>query len=146
MKNIEYYKEKILDIVGHGDSVGVDRNTNEPEGCAFLGCENCKLLDNCNNGLRGWCNEEYIEKPQITENDKKFLDIVNPKFKYIVKDRDNILCLSMEMPFRGENHWIGVNSCEYISENCFNGLFRFIKWDDEEPWRLDDLKKLEICE
>ena len=41
---------------------------------------------------------------------------------------------------------LGVNDCAYISENYFNGLFKFIKWDDEEPWQLDDLKKLEICE
>lgn len=146
MKNIEYYKEKILDIVGHGDSVGVDRNTNEPEGCAFLGCENCKLADNCNNGLRGWCNEEYIEKLMLTKNENKFLDIINPKYKYVTKDINNMLCLSVEMPIRTRNDWTGVNDCAYISENCFNGLFRFIKWDDEEPWQLDDLRKLKICE
>ena len=146
MKNIEYYKQKILDIVSSGDSVGVDRNTNEPEGCEFLGCKNCKLADSCSNGLRLWCNEEYVAKPQITENDKKFLDIINPKFKYIVKDRNNILCLSIEMPIRTGNNWIGGNDCAYISENYFNGLFRFIKWEDEEPWVLDDLRKLEVCE
>ncbi len=146
MKNIEYYKEKILDIVGRGDSVGVDRNTNEPEGCAFLGCENCKLADNCNNGLRKWCNEQYIEKPMLTKNEKKFLDIINPKYKYVTKNKNNILCLSVGIPIRTESDWIGVNDCAYISENYFNGLFKFIKWDDEEPWQLDDLKKLEICE
>ena len=146
MKNIEYYKEKILDIVGHGDSVGVDRNTNEPEGCAFLGCQNCKLADGCNNGLRKWCNEEYIEKPMLTKNEKKFLDIINPKYKYVTKNKNNMLCLSVGIPIKTGNDWIGVNDCAYISENYFNGLFKFIKWDDEEPWQLDDLKKLEICE
>ena len=146
MKNIEYYKEKILDIVGRGDSVGVDINTNEPEGCEFLGCEDCKLSGNCNNGLKLWCNEEYIEKPMLTKNEKKFLDIINPKYKYVTKNKNNILCLSVGIPIRTENDWIGVNDCAYISENYFNGLFKFIKWDDEEPWQLDDLKKLEICE
>ena len=82
----------------------------------------------------------------LTKNEKKFLDIINPKYKYVTKDINNMLCLSVEMPIRTRNDWTGVNDCAYISENCFNGLFRFIKWDDEEPWQLDDLKKLEICE
>lgn len=35
--------------------------------------------------------------------------------------------------------------CYYVSTNIFGNMFDFIKWEDEEPWRIEDLKKLE-CE
>ena len=32
----------------------------------------------------------------------------------------------------------------YISNNLFGNMFDFIKWEDEEPWSIEDLKKLEV--
>lgn len=40
---------------------------------------------------------------------------------------------------------IMVFFCYYVSTNIFGNMFDFIKWEDEEPWRIEDLKKLE-CE
>ena len=146
MTNAEFYKKELFDIVCDGYSIGMNKVTNKLEACELLGCRNCSWAGRCSEGLREWCHSEYINKPKLTKNEKKFLDIINHKYKYVTKSKNNILCLSAGIPIRTGNDWIGVNDCAYISENYFNVLFRFIKWDDEEPWLLDDMRKLEICE
>lgn len=30
--------------------------------------------------------------------------------------------------------------------NCFKVDFPMVKWEDEEPWLIEDLKKLEVVE
>ena len=34
--------------------------------------------------------------------------------------------------------------CCYISKKLFGDMFDFIKWEDEEPWSIEDLKNLEV--
>ena len=50
-------------------------------------------------------------------------------------------------PARTNCYWHSNNGvfCYYVSTNIFGNMFDFIKWEDEEPWRIEDLKKLE-CE
>lgn len=150
MKNIEYYKEKILDIVSRGDSIGVDKITNQPEACSDMECStDCKIAGNCNLGLRAWCNEEHIENPKLTENEKKFLDILNPNFRYMARDKDGTVYVfpTSEKPTKDTvfNFWCGVKF-HRIDQEMFNGMFSMIKWEDEEPWLIDDLRKLEVTE
>ena len=145
MTNIEYYKEKILDIVSQGDSVGVDKETNKPEGCTFVGCRNCKLAGNCNAGLRTWCNEEYIEKAKLTENEKKLLDILMSDYQYIARDKNGklyVYCLEKPKKDMGLNVWVG-ESCR-IDTGVLNVVFDMVTWKDEEPWLVADLRKLEV--
>lgn len=36
----------------------------------------------------------------------------------------------------------GTLNC--ISTNLFGNMFDFIRWEDKEPWCIEDLKKLEV--
>lgn len=146
MKNIEYYEQKILDIVSSGDSVGIDKNTDKPEACSFIGCKNCKIAGNCNNGLHLWCNEEYVAKPKLTKNEKELLNILDIEYKYIARDKNGILYVYMSKPFKFNPMWVvsDETNVQRVSEYLFGKLFNFIKWDDEESWLIDDLKKLEV--
>ena len=67
---------------------------------------------------------------------KNFLNLLLPKSKYIARDRNNKLYVYTEKPVR----W----SCYQISADIFGDIFSFIKWEDEEPWGIEDLKKLEV--
>lgn len=48
-----------------------------------------------------------------------------------------------------DNYWIPDDEDNdryyYVSSNMYGNMFDFIKWEDEEPWLIEDLKKLE-CE
>lgn len=32
----------------------------------------------------------------------------------------------------------------YVSRDMYGNMFNFIKWEDEAPWGIEDLKKLEV--
>ena len=32
----------------------------------------------------------------------------------------------------------------YVSRDMYGNMFDFIKWEDEKPWSIEDLKKLEV--
>ena len=43
------------------------------------------------------------------------------------------------------NDWKDTDSyANYITESMYGSMFDFIKWDDKEPWSIEDLKKLEV--
>ena len=32
----------------------------------------------------------------------------------------------------------------YVSRNMYGNMFNLIKWENEKPWNIEDLKKLEV--
>lgn len=70
------------------------------------------------------------------------------KWKYIARDADEKLYAFDLLPSKKRNSWCIESAliCNYcnISENLFGKMFDFIKWEDEKPWSIEDLKKLEV--
>ncbi len=148
MTNAEFFKKEIFDIVYDGYGIGIDRVTNKPEACELLDCNNCSLAGRCSEGLREWCHSEYIDKSKLTKNEKKFLDILNRDFKYLARNKDGkIYAFSSEKPQKDDliDVWHGMHA-HRIDLEMFNILFFMIKWEDEDPWLIDDLRKLEVYE
>lgn len=65
-----------------------------------------------------------------------------PNYKYIAREKNGFLLVYTEKPIKILETW-GLANCALM--NMFDIKFDFIKWEDEEPWRIEDLKKLE-CE
>lgn len=151
MKNKEKYKDKIFEIACTGRRVAVSKK-GRPIAC--VDCDLCMYISdkNCADTFSEWCEAEYIEKPTLTNNERKFLEIIDPKWKYIARDANKNLYVFDSLPSKKRNSWyiesVSVLICNYcnISENLFGKMFDFIKWEDEEPWLIEDLKKLEIKE
>ena len=40
--------------------------------------------------------------------------------------------------------WITDDNFYYVSRDMYGNVFDFIKYDDEKPWSIEDLKKLEV--
>ena len=40
--------------------------------------------------------------------------------------------------------WISDYACHDMPKDMYGSMFDFIKWEDEEPWSVEDLKKLEV--
>lgn len=94
-----------------------------------------------------WVESEYVGKPTITSREKKFLDALLPEWKYIARDSNTSLYIYPIKPTRLGERWMVKNDYYFykiIIKDMYGNMFDFIKWDDEEPWSIDDLKKLEV--
>lgn len=153
MKNREKFAKEILNIACNGRIMAVTKD-NEVVCCDNINCKSCMFeslfgrSQSCSDQLREWSESEYVEKPTITSREKKFLSLILSKWKYITRDANEKLYAFDLLPSKKRNSWciengsIG-NYCN-ISEKLFGKMFDFIKWEDEKPWRIEDLKKLEV--
>ena len=89
-------------------------------------------------------HEEYIEKPKISRSDRTFLDYIPDDYKYMARDEDGILFVYKERPQKRSEVWI------YDSElfEIYKAKVRFpmVKWENKEPWLIEDIKKLEVVD
>lgn len=147
MKNREKFAKEILDIVCNGGNIGVDKTTNKPIDCDYLGCNNCAIGGDCITRIKEWSESEYIEKPTITSKEMAFLNLLLPRWKYIVRDKNTSLYVFTTIPRKATDCWsvkdISNDYC-HVFKDLLGEMFNFIKWEDEEPWSIEDLKKLEV--
>lgn len=88
-----------------------------------------------------WANQEYKEPIVITYNDRLFLNFIKNEYEYISRDKSGCLYAYASKPKKYEDsgNWIG---------DVIAGIYRFkidfpmIKWSDEQPWKISDLKKI----
>lgn len=150
MKNREKFAKEILDIACKGDTIAVTED-NKVVCCMDINCEQCLFHKGddyggyCDDTERiRWVESEYVEKPKITSREKNLLDALLPSRKYIARDEDNSLYVYYDKPIRGNKLWIYDYACNDIPKDMYGSMFDFIKWEDEEPWSIEDLKKLEV--
>lgn len=159
MKNREKFAKEILDIACKGDTIAVTKD-NEIVRCDDIPCRSCIFdcdkyikhighLQSCGDKLHEWAESEYVEyveKPTITSREKKFLDVLLPKWNYIARDSNNSLFIYPIKPIRLGERWMIKNDYFYrITEDVYGDMFNFITWEsDKESWLIEDLKQLEV--
>lgn len=155
MKNREKFAKEILDIACKGNIIAVTKD-NKVVCCDDIKCGQCLFYKTDDYGshcddetLMRWAESEYVEKKHtITLREKNFLDALLPNCKYIARDNiNNNLYIYYNKPRRNsmKESWITDNSnCFYVSRDMYGNIFDFIKWEDEEPWSIEDLKNLEV--
>ena len=149
MKNREKFAKEILDVACKGNHFGVTK-AGEIISCPKTDCEKCLFNDDidCDVSLEQWSESEYIEKPTITSKEKMFLDLILSKWTYLARDADEILYVFDSLPSKRINCWCieNMSLCNYyyVSKKLFGNMFDFIKCEDEKPWSIEDLKKLEV--
>ena len=160
MKNREKFAKEILDIACNGRSIAVTKN-NKVVYCSDTPCESCMFnscgkhigrAQVCLDRLREWSESEYIEKPTLTNNERKLLEIIDSKFKYMVKNPDGRITVFENEPLKDTTHkcWscgdnLGLNI--FLGAGVFNNVnFDMVQWEDEKPWLIEDLEKLEVKE
>lgn len=150
MTNREYYKDRILDIACNGGSISIDKMTGELFECTEeMRCEDCLFdIGSCEYQIKKWANTEHIEKPKLTKNEKVFLYLLKENWKYMARDEDNALLVYNVKPIKHTDRWDG-RDIDYICveqtllDDC---KFTMVKWRDENPWLIEDLKKLPVEE
>lgn len=145
MKNKEKYHDEIFKIACGGHVIAVVNG--KPVNCENLDCRNCEFLNrnSCADARKTWCESEYIEPiPKLTKQDKQFLGyLVSDGNIYIARDLNKHLWLYDSRPIKDNCGWYLIESWGIEIDSH---LFQFIKYEDEKPWSIADLKKLEVEE
>ena len=148
MKNKEKYAKEIIEIVCDGRILGVNKVTGKPTVCGNISCRNC-LRDGRNTCsgefLREWAESEYIEKPVISKRDRAFLEYLGENAKWITRDYNGKLWAWETIPEKSVICKVWMCAAGY-GLNAFNIDFPMVKWEDDEPRFIEDLKKLEVVE
>lgn len=148
MKNKEKCAMEIAEIACDGKSIAVDKRTGKVDSCDCITCGNC-LFDGkhgCHSRRREWAESEYVELPVISKRDKAFLEYLREEYKYIARDKNDILCAYETESFKKGAYWYWGNGSYFRLNTHFDIDFPMVKWSDEKPWLIDDLKKLEVVE
>ena len=81
--------------------------------------------------------EKPREKRQLTEDEKTILRNVPKHYKWIARNIDGCLYIYASKPKKGLTIWVDTG----LPMITFDHLFNFIKWEDEEPYSIEDLLK-----
>ena len=148
MKNKEKWEKEIAEIAITGDSIAVLIKTGKPVGCEYLdGCKGYLFFNStcsCKCGLKKWAEEEYIEKPKISRSDRLFLNYIQDGYRYIARDNNGLLFAYKAKPGRGEITW--TYELDMLNVSRLKVDFPMVKWENKEPWLIEDLKKLEVVD
>lgn len=152
MKNREKFAKEIIDIACKGLEFAVTKSS-KITSCSQISCKKCIFESpkdsekTCRIKRYEWAESEYVEKPTITSREKNFLDALLSNCKYIARDINNDLYIYYNKPRRNSMNELWINedsSYFYVSRDMYGNMFDFIKWEDEEPWSIEDLKNLEV--
>lgn len=148
MRNKEKYAKEIAEIACDGKSVAADKRTDKINSCDNVPCSKCLFFDShdCNKVRREWAESEYIEKPVISKRDRELLEYIDTRINYITRDMDGGLFVYISKPHKLIDCWES-SGCESDKSLKFFKLdFPMVKWEDVEPWLIEDLKKLEVVD
>ena len=151
MKNIEKYVKEILEYASSTEkAIAVCKETMKPCDCSAtsIRCKNCicSVDDSCENEpLYKWAMAEYIERPKISKKDRAFLDYLGD-YEYMTRDDSGKLYVYISTPIKrlACACWGTVDTCKSLAGLDID--FQMVKWSDDEPWKIEDLKKLEVCD
>ena len=125
--------------------------TGELARCGNIRCKECICYEKnvgCNGKyLRQWAESEYIEKPVISKRDRAFLEYVCKNAKSIARDKNGTLCMFTDNVKKQKDAGVFISDSLYGNiSRMFNIDFPMVKWEDSEPWLIEDLKKLEVVD
>jgi len=80
------------------------------------------------------------EKPTLTDAEKAILESLDKKYKYIARDESDELYVYREKPHKTDCIWDNTH-LSFKELELFAHLFQFVKWEDDEPYKIEDLIK-----
>lgn len=148
MKNKERYAKEIVEIACNGSRIAVMKGSWRIVPCDSIICNACLFSGHgnksCNDVTREWAESEYIEKPVISKKDRAFLEYIDKKFDYLARTHCGNICIFITEPRKSQKIW--TSGYLFSSLGSLNIDFPMVKWEDDKPWLIEDLKKLEVVE
>lgn len=149
MKNKEKYAKEIAELACDGNRIAIVRQTGEFRSCYETQCRECLFhsdTERCKEKAREWAEAEYIEKPVISKRDRVFLGYLKKEYKYIARDDKGWLYAYCVKPSKGDSFWTRNSGECFCIDSRIDIDFPMVKGSDEEPWLIEDLKKLEVID
>lgn len=142
MLKIEKIKEEILNFNHANDALRcylarVTTKQSNIDGCCRpnLRCEECLKVSFMD------LLEEYKKPVKLTKFEYEYLKVAKKEgLNFIARDKNNNLYLYSNKPWKDEIYWYYEDRITLV----FVGLFKFVKWKDEESWEIDEI--LSNCE
>ena len=146
--NMEHYRNEILEALEYAN-MGFGKVDGEIKNCTVVGCERCDFIkpnDNtCSKERLLWLMAEYKPEITLTAREKHFVECMQTG--WLARDIDNDLCYYQSKPHKcNDDYWDDKELFMDMTVEVFDGMFNFIKWEDEEPWSVADLRKLKALE
>lgn len=140
MKVFEVYEKEIREI-------GLDniaRVNGKITDCRSLKCEYCDFKNVlCRKEVLDWLYEEYKEPLKLTKRERMFCELA--RTGWITRDNSSHINWYITKPFKGHYQWAtGTDNYIKLDTLRLNSEFKFVKWEDKEPWSVQDLLKLEV--
>lgn len=90
-----------------------------------------------------WSRREYKKPIEISYNDSLFINFIKDEYNYIARNKNGFLYAYSDIPKKYNQN--GLWKCGVsIRIDFFNIDFPMIKWTDEQPWKISNLKKLKV--
>lgn len=97
--------------------------------------------ETCTNCTLNWLKSEHKEKPKLSDAERVILENVDENYKWIARNEKNVLFVYAERPIKREDYWLNTTMRYAFHLEPFNHLFQFIKWEDTEPYNIEELLK-----
>ena len=137
--NMEHFKNELEQLVKSKTPFGVLNG--KPEPCHIIGCSKCEIESgHCVTGTTAWLMSEYKAEPVLTAREMGFAECI--KYGYIARDHEGTLEWYKEKPQKLYGCWLYSRDQTIIYLN--REMFSFISWEDEEPWSVEELRKLKV--
>ena len=129
---LEHYNDDLMMTSGFACLLGVQKESDIVKVYSDYTCSN--LL---------W---ERKDKPSLTEDEINLLRMVQrhgSKYEWIARDKSRKLFLYHKKPIKVITAWSDQQSGDLIYSYLgpFDDMFKFIKWEDEEPYSISELLK-----
>lgn len=150
MKNKEKFGKEIIEIACSGHAVSVSKVTGKPIACKNNNCKCCVRHNDVSiccdeERLKEWAESEYIEKPVISKRDRAFFEYLDKQYEYLARDKTGQLYVYRAKPYRGDSFWTNVGR-RFCLNDRINVDFPMAKWEDSEPWLIEELKQLDVVD
>lgn len=133
MLNVEKYSEYIAKTI-------YDCKNDDETNCDYCECgEMCSQLYSVEQ-IKKWLFKEW--KPHLTEDEKVILKNLPKDYDYITRDSYGRIWIHKGKPRKYPLIWDKIGN-DYFILPIYNHLFQFIKWEDEEPYSIEELLKEE---
>ena len=148
MTNKEKFAKEILEIACSGDSIAVIKKSGRIVPCDANRCSLCLFRGcDCKENTKEWAESEYVEKPVISKRDRAFLEYIREEYKFAARDKNGKLFVYNSKPYKNRDFiWYDGGLLRSSYHLYYNVDFPMIKWEDSEPWKIEDLKKLKVVD
>lgn len=144
--NFEFYKDAILGYVEEYASFPAFVN-GKLVTCVSGDCQQCIFRSpNCFAKRVEWLYAEHIEPPKLTKRERALCEYLSDG--YIARNEDGEMWWYPRAPIKTKGDygcWEAV-ALLHLQIRSDKAPLNFIQWEDEKPWAVEELLKLEVRE